>query len=155
MTTPTATPSAPASAPSRRQRLATFNARHSHELFSIARAFVDRLAPAFPPVARMIRLDDKTDRFDFACTVSMLCKHADDLSAIAPTIEAIAAHLRSQDFTAAHAPEARAALIGALRHFSGADWNAQHEQDWCEVCNEVLEVMNLPAAGPRAMRKAA
>lgn len=138
-------------APSRRQRLATFNARHSHELFSVAKSFVDTFSPAFPPIRRMIRLGDKATRFDFACVVSVLCKHADDLTAIAPMIESIGDQLQDYGFTPAHVPAAKAALMCALSDCCGADWTPEMERDWSTVCDEFCACMNLRAAG-HAMR---
>ncbi|HMN40055.1 MAG TPA: globin [Phycisphaerales bacterium] len=152
MSSPTPTPSASPTVTTRRQRLATFNARHSHELFSIARAFVDRLAPVFPPVVRLMRLADKTSRFDFGCAVSTLCKHADDLSAVAPMVETIGGHLHDNGFTASHAPAARAAFMDALRECCGPDWTPEMERDWSEVCADFFARMNLRAPAMPARR---
>ncbi len=143
----------PANTPTRRQRLATFNACHSHEVFSIARAFVDRLAPAFPGIRPMVALGCKTDRFDFACVVSEFCRNLNDLSAMSPVIEAVGERLAARGFTPAHIPIARAAFMHALRECAGHEWSAQIEQDWSAVVGEFFGCMKFGEA--RTMRMAA
>jgi hypothetical protein len=133
------------------QRLATFNAHHSHALFLIAQTFIDQFAPAFPPVRTLVNLETKADRFDFACVVSALCKHAHDLDAVIPIIDSIGECLGAHGFTTAHTAPARAALLSALRRHAGKELTIQLEQDWTEVVNAFFARMDLVQARPMRM----
>jgi hypothetical protein len=136
------------------RRLATFNARHSHLLFPIARAFVARFEKAFGPIRSMVDLETKAERFDFGCVVATFCKHAHDLGAMSPMIEAIGERLSAFGFTRAHVPAARSAFLQALREHSGAAWTAEIERDWAGVVDDFFGRMSFEEAA-RPMRMAA
>jgi hypothetical protein len=151
----TSTMNAHTHAATRRQRLANFCAHHSQCLFPMAESFVQRMDPVFPGVRRMVRVNGRAARFDFACVVSTLCKHADHLPAIAPMIESMGEQMAGMGFTAMHVGPAKEAFIAAVREHSRESWTAELENDLGEVCDEFFACMNVRSGAPMVMRMAA
>ena len=141
--------------PTQRQRLMTFGAAHSRFLFPIAEMFADRFGAAFPAARGMFHLNTKTQRFNFACAVSSLCKSIDQLESAGPAIRFAERELASRGFTAEHIPMARACFLASMREHAGESWNSRIERDWCDVADRFFGCITLPEAKARPMRMAA
>jgi hemoglobin-like flavoprotein len=150
-----ATPTTASTQPTRRQRIATFNAAHARSIFPIAAAFADRFAGAFPPSRGMFRLSTKTERHEFACAVADLCKNIEELGTSWPALGAIGRTLASRGFSTADISAARMCFLASIREHAGDDWNAQIEQDWSHTADRLIECMKLPRSSRAPMRIAA
>ena len=144
-----------ATEPTQRQRLMAFAAAHSRSLFAIVETFADRFAAVFPASRGMFRLHTRTERFHFACAVASLCKNIDQFDSAWPAVEVAESTLMSCGFTAEQVSAARACFLASMREHAGESWNAQIEQDWCDVADRFFGCMTLPVAKAKPMRMAA
>jgi hypothetical protein len=134
-----------------RQRLATFVAQHSRDLFPIAEAFAERLCQVWPGARGLFRLDNKTERFAFAMVVSDMCKNVDRLDERSYGVAMMRRRMARAGMAQGQMGMVRGAFVDTLRQHAGTTWDGQMERDW----NEVMDRCLGPAASERPMRMAA